>query len=101
MVVGFDESDAGLSERIEAHVSAGDGPFVVLFSEQRSDEADDCGSGGEDPDDVGATSDLFVESFLGVVGPDLAPVRFGEPGECQDLSSGLVEVVSSVDESDL
>ncbi len=63
-----------------------------------SDEADDGGAGGEDPDDVGATSGFFVRSFLGVVGQDLmAPVGFGEPGERQDLSCGLVEMIRSLD----
>ena len=43
--------------------------------------------------DVGAASDLFVQSFLGVVGPDLPPVGLGEPGEDQDLCCGTVEVL--------
>ena len=55
--------------------------------------------GGEDPHDVGAAPDLFVQSFLGVVGPDLTPMGFGEPGERQDLSTGLVEMIRGVDES--
>ncbi|HDH25049.1 MAG TPA: hypothetical protein ENH00_02500 [Actinobacteria bacterium] len=41
-----DGPDAGLGERAEAHVSAGDGPFVVLFGEEGSDEADDRGPDG-------------------------------------------------------
>lgn len=57
-------------------------------------EADDGGSGGVDAYDVGAAPDFFVEPFLGVVGPDLAPVRLGEPGEGEYLGAGLVEVIS-------
>lgn len=44
--------------------------------------------------DVGAASEFFAESFLGVVGPDLPPVRLGEPGEGEYLGAGLVEVIS-------
>ena len=49
----------------------------------------------------GAAADLFVEAFLGVVGPDLTPVRFGEPGKGEDFASGGVEVVGGVGEADL
>ena len=100
-LVGFDESDAGLGQAVEAHVAPSDGPFVMLFGQQRSDETDDRSPGGEDPHDVGAVSDLFVQSFLGVVGPDLPPVGLGEPGEDQDLGAGLIEVVCGVAETDL
>ena len=73
----------------------------MLFCQQRSDETDDRWAGGEDPHDVGAASDLFVQSFLGVVGLDLPPVGFGEPGEDQDLCCGTVEVLRGVAETDL
>ena len=72
-----------VGEGFEAHVAAGDGPLVVLFGHDRSYEADDRGSGGEDPDHVGAAEYLPVEALLGVVGPDLPPVLFGEPAESQ------------------
>jgi hypothetical protein len=36
----------------------------VLFGEHRADEADQCVAVGEDPDDVGAAPDFFVEAFL-------------------------------------
>ena len=49
--------------------------------------------GGEDADDVAATADLPVQSFLGVVGPDLFPVFFGEPGERQQVGRSLVQVL--------
>jgi hypothetical protein len=76
---GLDGPDSGLGECLEAHVAAGDRPFVVLLSQQGADEADDRWPGGEDAHDVGAASDLFVKTFLGVVGPDLAPVGLGNP----------------------
>ena len=43
---------------------------------------------GEDADDVGAAADLAVESFLGVVRPDLAPDLFRERGEGEDVGAG-------------
>ena len=36
---------------------------------------------------------FFVEPFLGVVGPDLAPTRLGKTGEVEYLGAGLVEVI--------
>ena len=53
----------------------------------------DAAAGEEDPDGVGAAADLAVESFGGVVGPDLGPHVFGEFGEGQDVRTRLVEVV--------
>ena len=74
---------------------------VVLFGEEGSDESDDRSSGWEDADNVGAAPDLLVEPFLGVVGPDLTPMRFGEPGERQNVASRLIEMVTSFGETDL
>jgi len=37
---------------------------------------------------------FLVESFLGIVGPDLPPVRLGEPGEGEYLGAGSVEMTS-------
>ena len=92
--VGFVEgADACLSQGFEAHAAGGDGPFVVLFGHYGSDEPDHRASGGEDADDVAATADLPVQSFLGVVGPDLFPVFFGEPGERQQVGRSLVQVL--------
>jgi hypothetical protein len=59
---------SGFAEDFQAEVAAGFGPFVVLFGQHGTDEADQGGAVGEDADDVGAPPDLFVESFLGVVG---------------------------------
>jgi hypothetical protein len=65
----------------------------VLFGEDDADEADDAGAVGEDADDVGAASDLAVDSLVGVVGPDLPPHLLGECGEGEDVRPGGVEVV--------
>ena len=70
-----------LGDRADAHVSAVDGPFVLLLGEDGADEADDRGPVGEDPDDVGAPTDLFVQAFEAVVLPDLSPVLPGKTGE--------------------
>jgi hypothetical protein len=43
----------------------------VLFGQDGADESDDGVAVGEDPDDVGAAADLFVQAFVGVVRPDL------------------------------
>jgi hypothetical protein len=40
-----------------------------------------------------AATDLTVEAFDGVVGPDLAPDFLGERGERRDVSAGGVEVL--------
>jgi hypothetical protein len=61
---GRGDRGAGSIEDVEAEVSAAFDPFVVLFSEHGSDEADDGRTVGEDADDVGAPSDFLVESFF-------------------------------------
>jgi len=60
----FDGLLAGLGGQFEAHVSTLFGPFVGLLGQDRTDEADDRGPVGEDPDDVGAAADLLVEPLL-------------------------------------
>jgi hypothetical protein len=64
---GRGDRGAGSIEDVEAEVAAAFDPFVVLFSKHGSDEADDGRTVGEDADDVGAPSDFFVESFLGLL----------------------------------
>jgi len=58
---GGGEGDAGAGEDVEAEVAAAFGPFVVLFGQDRADEADQGVAAGEDADDVGAAADLAVE----------------------------------------
>ena len=57
---------AGFAQDVEAEVAPGLGPFVVLFGQHRSDEADQGAAVGEDPDDVGAPPDLLVEALRGL-----------------------------------
>src|SRR5688572_19861298 len=87
-----DQGQSGFGQDLQSHVAAAFGPFVGLFGQDCADEADDGGAVGEDPDDVGAAADLFVESFLGVVRPDLPPDLAGEGGEGGEVAAGVVEV---------
>jgi hypothetical protein len=59
-----DQSEAALGGDLKAHVTAGFGPFVVLFGEHGADQPDQRGAVGEDADDVGAAADLAVEALL-------------------------------------
>ena len=65
----------------------------MLFGQDGADEADQSVAVGEDADDVGASADLFVESLLGVVRPDLAPDLLGERGERQQIRPRRFEVI--------
>ncbi len=85
---GAGQCCSGSGEDLEAQVAPSFDPFVVLFGEDGSDEADDRGAVGEDAHDVGSASYLSVEAFLGVVGPDLAPDLLGEGGERQQVGAG-------------
>jgi hypothetical protein len=51
-------------EDVDAEVATAFGPFVVLLGEDGPDEPDDARAVGEDPDDVGASADLAVESLF-------------------------------------
>jgi hypothetical protein len=68
----------------------------MLFGQDGANEADERVTVGEDTDDVGAAPDFFVEPFLGVVRPDLAPDLFGKRGEGQQVCSGGVEVIGDL-----
>jgi hypothetical protein len=53
-------------EVFEAEVTAAVGPFVVLFGQDRADQADDRGAVEEDANDVGAAPDLEVQALAGL-----------------------------------
>ena len=90
---GFGVADgSGSGQDVQSEVAAAFGPFVVLFGQDRSDEADDGVSAGEDADNVCAPADFAVEAFVGIIRPDLAPQFAGEGGEGQYLSAGTIEV---------
>ena len=56
---------SGSGEDVEAQIAPPFDPFVVLFGQDGSDEADDRGPVGEDAHDVGSTPYLSVEAFDG------------------------------------
>ena len=55
-----------------------DGPFVILFEQQRADEADVGIVVRKGADDVGAPLDLAVSRLIGFVLWSLARCSFGE-----------------------
>lgn len=74
-------------ERIIAHCCDGfqchvagslDGPFIVLFEQERADEPDDGVIVGEDADNLGAPLDLAVETLDRVGRMKLGPMLFGK-----------------------
>lgn len=69
-----------------AEVSAADLPFVVLLVQQRAAETQRGEVGGEDSDDIGASSDLAVDPFEWVRRSQLRPVR-GREREEPNMSS--------------
>ena len=95
---GAGEARSGAGEDVETEVASTFDPFVVLFGQDCPDETDDASAVGEDAHDVGAAPDLFVEAFLGIVGPDLAPDLLGECGERQQVRAGCIEMLSDVRE---
>jgi len=48
-VVGVEEGEPGLGRDVEAEEAAAFGPLVVLFGENRADQAENRGPVGEDP----------------------------------------------------
>ena len=81
-------------EDVETEVASAFGPFVVLFGEDGSHQADDGLAVGEDSHGVGASADVAVEALTRVVGPDLGPHPGGEACEREDVCSGLIEVIT-------
>ena len=67
------QGESAAAEDFETEVAAAFGPFVGLLGQDGADEANDGIPVREDPDHVGAASDLPVEPLGGVVGPDLPP----------------------------
>jgi hypothetical protein len=51
-------------DSFQAHVACSlHGPFIILFEQQRTHQADDGGFVGEDADDLAAPLDLAIEPF--------------------------------------
>ena len=63
----------------QRHVSCTlDGPFVVLFEQERADQADDGFVVGEDSDNLGAPLDLAAQALDRVRRVQLGPVFLGK-----------------------
>ena len=63
----------------------------MLLSQDDANQATHGWSVREDAHDIGVTSDLLVETFQRVVGPDLLPVGDREAGEGQDIGASIVQ----------
>ena len=70
-------------------------PTRLLIRQHRSDQQDDRFPVGEDPDHVGASTDLRVQQLVGAARPDPAPELLREGGEGQNLLPGLSELIST------
>ena len=81
-------------EDVETEVASAFGPFVVLFGEDGSHQADDGLAAGEDSHGVGTSAGFSVEALTRVVGPDLGPHPGGEGHEREDVCPGLIEVIT-------
>ena len=80
LLLGWAGVELGATEDVEAEVTAAFDPFVVLLGQDRATSRI-REPGREDAHDVGATTDLAVQAFLGVVGPELTPDLPREAGE--------------------
>jgi hypothetical protein len=58
-------------EHVETEIAAPLDPLIVLHGEDGSDEADQRGAVGEDPDHIGSPADFLIEALLRIVAPDL------------------------------
>lgn len=63
----------------------------MLFGKNGPHQADDGASVGEDTDHVASPSDLPVEAFLVIVGPDLPPVLDREGTESGDVRGSFIQ----------
>ena len=83
--------------RLDAHVAAQDGPFVVVFGESGADQSDHriAVRAQEDADDVGAMAELPVQALLRLVRPDHSSSAVGEAGEGQHVTGGVGEELGS------
>ena len=67
-----------LGHDFDLHVAVLQLPLVVLLEQHRTDQPDNRGLVGEDPDDIGAAFDLFVEPLKWVCAVQFAAVRLGK-----------------------
>lgn len=71
-------------------------PLVIVVTQGRPGTqtlAGDAVAVGEDPDDIGATADLAVETLMRVGSPDLPPDLLREAVEGKHVGAGGVQVL--------
>jgi len=61
-------------------------PLIVLFEQQRADEAGDCIFVWEDVDDIGTALNLAVEPFERIDGMDFRSMILGEAHDGEHVS---------------
>jgi hypothetical protein len=82
---------AGGAHAFQADVAGAlDGPLVVLFEQDGTDEAGDGGLVGEDADDLGASLDLAVQAFERIGAMQLGAVLGREAHMGEHVALGLV-----------
>src|SRR3954470_21965794 len=69
-----------------------DGPFVVLFEQQRADKPSNGILVRKDADDIGAPLDLAIEALERIGGMYFRPVILREAHESEHVRLGLVHV---------
>ena len=87
----INDQDPSSYQGLTAHVTPHRDPLIILFDQQRTDQADPGGAPREDPDHVRAPPDLAVEPLQRVVRPDLDPVLLWEGSEGQQFFLGFRE----------
>lgn len=73
----------------QAHAPATDCLFIVLFGQDRTDQANAGRAVRENAHHIGAAANFPVESLLRVDGPDLPPVFLRGIGKSQQFRAGI------------
>lgn len=89
MVEGV-EAESG--KNIEAEITPPSSPFIGLFGENSSNEADDGVPVREDANTVGAAADFPAPTLIGVIRKDLLPNIPGEVRESENVYPGVRHV---------
>jgi hypothetical protein len=82
-----------LVDGFQSHVASGNRPFVILFSQDGTDRADNGIKIREDANHIGSAADLPVQPLLRVVRPYLSPVPLRENQESQQVRTDIGEKV--------
>jgi hypothetical protein len=72
-------------QTFKLHITALQGPLVILFKHHGADQADDGGVVGENADDIGSAFHLGVQTFERIGAVDLGSMGFRESHESEHL----------------